>query len=641
MDTQTANFTGNMVPGAPSSEGAVMVDEISQFLKDEAEKQLDFNQARQYLDIMLNDWKDEEDKTLERRKLRKVEINIEEERNEGNLGQDETIIPVRVIDTNIRREQPPFVSYLKQSRRLAVFKVDAEPGLDTQQVETAFTNGMTYENWETPLYKTLDGAQTHGWDSVEIVYDKDKPLAVGIEHIGHDRLIFPKDAISIQHANRLIRRYDITITQLIAFTESFGFNREQVILVLNKYKERNTGKLNASTIKVYKVFFRINGVVHTAWFADRECGTNDWLKNPTKLELGISRLESYMEMGMQIDPMSGMPVPMPMQKQRWVPADVRLYPVFCLPYAETEEDPIFSYKGRVFLDQYMQEAQTYITSGYVNAIGRASNLYAAVEGDDGSSAAIKQVASLESGVILNKAIRFFQPEYPDASVVSALQYLSTSNANETGQVAWAVNNREDSRKTATEIGAAQQQQSLLNSVQLTLFSTFIRQIYSFAWQIVKSQALQNNIQFLLDPQTGMNRTELVDKNYSIRAAGDIDVVQRAEKLAEMKQFWPIVAGTPAALPFLTNMLKLAFPDDGEKYEMIMQQGDIQKAIIQQMYGILAALGDEVIKGLPPQQQQNFMMLMQQAQQVLGQQGQQEQPQQQSTTQQNGQPSSNI
>src|SRR5271154_7122131 len=56
------------------------------------------------------------------RKLRYAEVDIEAEREEGRLQPDELYIARRIIDTNIRREQPSYVQYITQSPRAIVAK---------------------------------------------------------------------------------------------------------------------------------------------------------------------------------------------------------------------------------------------------------------------------------------------------------------------------------------------------------------------------------------------------------------------------------------------------------------------------------------------------------------------------------------
>ena len=126
----------------------------------------------------------------------------------------------------------------------------------------------------------------------------------------------------------------------------------------------------------------------------------------------------------------------------------------------------------------------------INGTVRASNVYASPAQDDGNGGKLAQAeVDLVHGVVFSKPLNFWSTPYPDPLIIKAAQALDTQTQQETGQVDFAVSNREDSRKTATEVQAANQQQSLLNSVQVSLFSAFLRDVHTAVWPIVQSQAL--------------------------------------------------------------------------------------------------------------------------------------------------------
>ena len=129
--------------------------------------QFTFSTVRHHLEAMHNEWNYYRDKAQENRKTRDVEVSVEVLRREGTLDEDETLVPVRIIDTNITRELPPYINYIKNSRRLCIFTCISNPDQATDKLEIEFTRGMTYPNWEKALYKKLDGSATHGWDSTK------------------------------------------------------------------------------------------------------------------------------------------------------------------------------------------------------------------------------------------------------------------------------------------------------------------------------------------------------------------------------------------------------------------------------------------------------------------------------------------
>ena len=593
---------------------------ITSFIQEQTRQVNDFTVARIYLNRLVKDWTYEVSETEERRKTRDIQVSVKQLRNEGKLDDDETLIPDRVIDENITREQPPYINYLKNSRRLAIFTSLTNPGQNTQALELEYTRGMTYVGWELAHYKCLDGAQTHGWDAVEVVYDTSKPFNVGIEHIGHDKLFFPRSSTDFQACSEVVRAYDVTIVQLQDFVQRFGFNASQVNYIM---KAVETSKKQNETIRIFKRFKKLNGQVMVSWFS-LEYGVTDWLKAPAPHFLGIKK----------------------QGQSGWQDSPVTMYPIFILPYRETEKPRLIDHKGRVFLDENKQEAQTAILSGFVNGLTRASNIYASPSQDSGDGASLKELEDIKliGGRIMNKPMVFWSPPYPDPMVIKALQFLDTSNAQETNQVNFAVNNREDSRKTAQEIKTANQQQQLLNSVQLTLFSTHVRSIYSFSWLIVQSQALQGLIPFLqvtqqipvlspvdnqpvLDPQTGQpmskpqtsNNYPVISQTYDVRAAGDVDVIQNDDTIQKMQAFWPIVAQTPIAMSFLAELIRRSFPDIGEKWAGQLEQSPQLQQMLQHMTSVLAAIlkdNPQVEQAIPQEQRGPLAQMIQQAMQMV-------------------------
>lgn len=617
----------NVDTGATSNIAAVPEKNFfTSYLEDLKTQTFDYDEARIKLKSLVDQWKLEVEETDERRRTRDIDVDVMKLRNEGSIDEDETLIPDRVIDANITREQPPYINYLKNSRRLAIFTCLSNPDINSQKLELEYTRGRTYIGWEKDYFKCLDGAQTHGWDAVEVVYDEDKPLHVAVEQLGHDKLYFPKSCLDIQTAPSLIRVYDVSVTTLKKFVEEFGFSEEQTGIIISAIKD---GQKEPETVKIYKRLNRYNGQAYVSWFC-LEYGCSDWLKVPTPLFLGIRNQD---------------------QTGNWKDTPIKQYPIFLQYYRETEKPKIMDHKGRVFYDENKQEAQTAVLSAFVNGLTRASNVYCAYGQDDGTGSSLQEIegVALVGSRIWNKPLQFFSPPYPDPMVLKAMQYFDVANDVEMNQPNFAAMNRQDSRKTAKEITSSEQQQSLLNSVQLTLFSTHIRAIENLCWLIVQSQALQNAIKFcqiqkqkpvpnpitgqpIVDPNTGQpqmqsyweNDIETISQVYDIRAAGDVDVIQKNEKVMQMKQDWPVIANTPLANTFLAELLRLEYADTGEKWASTLEQSGGQ---IQQMQGMVNHLAQiimsifkdkpELMQTLAPQEQQGIKQVLQQAQQMSG------------------------
>ena len=222
--------------------------------------------------------------------------------------------------------------------------------------------------------------------------------------------------------------------------------------------------------------------------------------------------------------------------------------------------------------------------------------------------------------MFNAPISFFTMPYPSPDMLRGIQALDTQNSSETNQIAYAVNNREDSRKTATEIQASQEQTSQVTTVTVTMFASFLQRVYQRVWDVIKTLANDNKIAFLQITSgvdlTGQpiksNDLATINRRYQIRPAGDVDVIERQEKLQQRMQFWPVVQGIPGLSgEFLTDIIKTAFPDDAERYIMAMQQGSIKNNVIQGLSTMLQAAVtkpdgsglEDHFKGMEPQLQQ--------------------------------------
>ncbi len=117
------------------------------------------------------------------------------------------------------------------------------------------------------------------------------------------------------------------------------------------------------------------------------------------------------------------------------------------------------------------------------------------------------------------------------------------------------------------------------------------------------------------------------------AAGDIDVIQRAEKLQARMALWPIVSQTSIANEFLIDIIKESLPEDAKRYELILrqQQQDAKNTEIQNLMKVLTEMCLDDTGQLKPEFQQYAPMLAQlkaQAENTLRNSPIQMQPQQQ-------------
>lgn len=572
-----------------------------------------YESAKLRIDALITDFTHQIDLANKNRERRFKELDVEKLKKEKKIAPNEFMIPMRVIDSNIRREQPAFFNYLKQSRRLLIFKDVQDPALVTDKLENEFTRGVSYSGWEIPHFKVVDGSQTHGWDSVEVVYDETKPFNNGVEHIGNDNLIFPTEAINIQDCELILRRIIVTPNQLKSLVKKFGFSPEQVTTAITNENKKQTEK----PVHMYKVFYKYDGIVNIAYYCAK---CSNWLLPPRALTLGISEQQPVeIEQPPIIDPISGQLIPQPPAiNMEWTPVPITFYPVFILPYYETEQMRIIDHRGRVFLDNHKQEALTANISQFLNGCQKASTVEVAVKTEVARQSEIQSI-ELGSGKVSPVPLEYYAPPYPDSVMLQLQNYLDVANSQEAGQINFAANNRKDSRKTATEIAAANNENSMLSAVQVSLYSSFIRSVLGLQWKITQSQALQGLITFLPDPTTGENNIDLISRSYDLRTAGDVDVIKRQELIMQYKEFWPIMQTTPAAIPFLSRLLKLVFIDEGDNYATILEQGD-PRALIAQLAQFLSdpSITTAILSqaaGLPPEQKQVLIALIEQVKQV--------------------------
>lgn len=554
--------------------------------------------------------------TKRRRTIRNIEVNVKDLRREKILAADETLVPDRLIDTNIRREQPAIIRYLVESERIGIFKPLRNKDLPVRPLEDEVTRCVRIPDWVRSFIKTDDGTRTHGWDALEITFD-DAMSAYGdlsYRQVGHDNLVFPLEATDIQACQEIEILLDLTTSTLRTFVDKYAWSKAQVDILATNNKAQDDQRERVHKIRKY--LFKVQGsrVVYVAYYHP-DC--NEWLKEPTPLYLGKRELRDTMveqEIPVAAAP-DGTPI---MQKvsiptQQWEDVYETRYPVVLFYYYETEEKTIMSHKGRAYLDEYKQEAATALLSAVVNNTYRSSNTYGSPKNATGSNIGTPKIttASLVNGGIYDTPLDFWAlPNNADGSL-KAHQYISTQNAQETNQVAWAVNNRADSRKTATEVQSAERSQGEMNTVSTVLFSASIAEFVLQVWEIIRSRALQGKIAFL---EGNPARDALLQEEYAVAAAGDVDVVKRDKTLLTMMQDWQVISATPLAPMFLADYLKKRYPDNGERYATIIMQAaqaaQQQNATTGALVGVVKGMAEKFGDQMTPEQRDQLANVIQ-------------------------------
>lgn len=535
------------------------------------------------------------------RKLRRLEIDVESMRQSGQLEANETYIPVRIIDTNISQKLPTKMQYLKSANRLAVFEpkitMPGTPPPDTARVESEFWRVMTYTDWEIPYIECMDGAEFVGYDWFEVLYtpEEDRPGNVSVNHVGRANLLFDLSVHTIQDSKLVAKRVPLTLVSLTRLAKEFKFNKKDVLQLREKitaastspnydYDESVSYNEYTQDTCIYRIFFKEDGVVWTTWYA---YDIDHYLTPPVKFYNGVDEKKEELV----TPPGTLEPVP----QVTWVPGDETMYPFYALRRTITEDQRIGRTMGAVSSDYAIQEAACTIFSSIVNQSQLTSAVMASPAGDAfDKSGAPKQLAfKVQRGQIWDRKMEFFHPPAPDASLSRVVQDLQTLNAVQNNSIAWAVQNREDSRKTATEINASTQQQSQINSSETLMMSIALRAVFTAAWRIVQVQAIRGLIIFC-PTSAGGNDIELISIPFNIKAAGDTDFVEKQRTIANMQQDWPLIQNTPVAPLFLADYLRLRYPNAANSYIAAFQQGQANNdAIAQQKTALLKeAVTDE-------------------------------------------------
>lgn len=511
-------------------------------------------------------------RNIQSRRLRYIEIDIEAKRASGEIGADEVFVPQHIIDTNIRREQASYVQYLTQSQRACIFQCVDEVSLDTTLLEKDFTNRVRYNDWQIPMFANIDGFQQNGYSVLEMVFDPSKPGSLSYDDVTLGDFGVTVDAKEIQQQEMVCRNVYFTKTELLEMSEpnsDWGFDRAQIDKVIaghpNKPTDDTTNSAaDRSLYMLQKVMFRVNKIVHVGWACSDKC--DGWIRQPRPLFLGRKKAVAKPQAVQMIVPAGAQIQP----QIEWVDDFETQYPFYVFPYLISENNTIDKLKGRVYLDQDTQTAVTSMFSSITTGYRRASMMLFSRENDDPNpDTGMKKNVQFKNGAIIDSKVKQFQLSWPDPSALSAVMALVSANQAETSKVNFAANNRKDSRKTAAEVNASTQEAASLSTVQVVLFSTALKQLYTVSFEIISSRVQAGLIQVASDI------LPFYARRYSIRPAGDVDVIERQQIVNAMMAAWPVMKETPAASAFLSDILSKMFPETASKYIKIFQEAEAQ------------------------------------------------------------------
>lgn len=545
------------VEGATSTSASDSTSKVSDFSV--------FSEAKGTVKKLVDVMNDQEQVVMNNRHLRYTEIDIEAERKSGKLGPDELYIPQHIIDTNIRREQSTYVSYLTQANRTVILVDLDNPSKSTSNLEKDFTNKTRYEGWQIPHFRNIDGMQQNGYGIMELCFNEPSPGHMILQEVAYGDFGYSLDSREIQSCEMVVRRYRFTKSQLIGMAKSntWQFSLKEVQKIVSVKQSETNDYKEQSLYFIEKVMFRQAGVVQVAWSCEKSC--DNWVRAPRPLFIGRQTKNLI----------SG----------TWENAFETTYPYYFVPYLITENTTIRQLKGRAYMDQDYQEGISSLMSSFVTAHRRASYFMFSKDSENDPNADVVTQSNIipKSGSVINSKVKQFQLTAPGADMLQAIQALASANMQENAQINYAAQNREDSRKTATEIQAATMNAAQLSTIQISLFSTAIKAIYTDFFNVVRSRVLAGKLK--VSPELLKD----YEGNYSVRPAGDVDVIERQKKIAAMQQAWPVIQNTPAATLFLSKLLELVFPEDAAQYIALFQENNVKDAALKSAGMVLQSL----------------------------------------------------
>jgi hypothetical protein len=541
------------------------------------------------------------------RRLRSNKADVEQMRSAGLLQENQTFIGVRLIHQNINQALPPLLSYLKQSPRMATFV----PG-DNAYLDQEFTRVLQYPGWEVPYIELLDGAELNGLGYMRIKHDATKLGAVAMETVPMNEIIYDRRLKSLQDSPAVLIKHVITSVTFYHWDSFENFDKESdgYKAIANKLLSNEVNSVGDDLV-IYETFVKVNGFVYRGWYYK---DSKQWLKQPLPFSNGIE--ETVPEIN--IDPMAMTSEPTYVSK----PVHLTYYPIAVKRIAIIENRKHDEVEGRAVDDYHKQEAATTLMTAAVNGSTQAANTMWAPDGANLDGVAPAQLQfKIKNNAIWKTPMRAFTSPWPDPMIFKGIESVIQQNAMETNQVAWAVNNRKDSRKTATEIEAAQQQQGMLTGTSALVFSIFLRDVLTMTWPIVQSAAKKGTIKFLTEISDPVEKEAILSKQYEVKPAGDIDFVEKQQRIANIQQDLPLFQGQPIGQEMLKEYIRLRYPEKYDAWSKVLTQGNDAQLIQGLAQALQATVTDEATGQLKPEFQpeaQSLQQLQQAVEQRLAQ-----------------------
>ena len=569
---------------------------------------LDLNTANGLFSQYISSHGAVEATTVTNRRLRSNKADVEQMRSAGLLQENQTFIGVRLINQNINQALPPLLSYLKQSPRMATFV----PG-DNSYLDQEFTRVLQYPGWEIPYIEVLDGAELNGIGYMMVKADNTKLGGVSMETIPFNEIVYDRRLKSLQDSPAILIKHVITAVSFYHWDsfENFDKNSDAYKAIAKRLLSEEVNVIGDDLV-IYETFVKVNGFVYRGWYYK---DSRQWLKQPLPFSNGIE--ESVPEIN--IDPMAMTSEPTYVNK----PVHLTYYPIAVKRSEIKENRKHDEAEGRAVEDYHKQEAATTLMTAAVNGCTQAANTMWSPDGANLDGVAPAQLQyKIKNNAIWKTPMKAFTSPWPDPMIFKGIEAITQQNAMENNQVAWAVNNRKDSRKTATEIEAAQQQQGMLTGTSALVFSIFLRDVLTMTWPIVQSEAKKGSIKFLIEVSDPAEKEAILSKQYEVKPAGDIDFVEKQQRITNIQQDLPMFQGTPIGQEMMKEYVRLRYPEKYDQWSKILSQGNDSQLIQGLGQALQAVVTDEATGQLKPEfaaEAQSFQQLQQAVEQRLAQQ----------------------
>lgn len=503
----------------------------------------------------------------------------------GKLDSPDVMIPVHLVQKLIMRRYPDLYNFLTAPSRVASF---VHQTIDFSSIEKAFTELYRYQGWKVPLMLAIDGALTHGWAGVELVFSKANQAGCAFNYVGYGDVLFPTDARDLDSCEIIYLRKNFTVVDFKELALLDGANVAEIQKIIKKFDN------SAAPKDVYRAYTKLDGIVYSYYCSEE---SNDFLTYPAPYYAGEVGYETSVEV-------NAVGLPMPVEQR--VPLSETSYPVYLFTPFQTEQATINSSRGQAFWSRPVQKALSSMASGVVSRAVAAAGVYGSVDvANVPAGTRPEQLGPIKRNGLYSVPVKFTSPDGPKGDSVQIMQYFDTVQSDEAGQTAYTVTNRQDARKTAAELSQAVEQQQLNKSPLIDSFAEFQLKTILAVWRIAISRRREPNSPLANAP---------IETPY-IRPAGYPDVVERQQLLARLERYHPLAVASGIALPYTARIMQLAFPDEPFA-EMIQQEAATQRYLAACYELLKATTTPQELAALPPDKQQQFIEITNAIQQHL-------------------------